>query len=151
MSIIKEFRDFVSRGNVLDLAVAVIIGAAFGKIVSSAVNDVIMPPIGLLVGGVDFRDLKYVMKPAVTDGSGKIITDAVSINYGNFIQNIIDFLIIAIAVFIIVKAINSFRKKEKPAPTPPPVATDEAKLLTEIRDILKNQTSAGNGINKITM
>ncbi|HOU98757.1 MAG TPA: large-conductance mechanosensitive channel protein MscL [Bacteroidales bacterium] len=141
---LNEFRNFAMKGNVLDLAVAVIIGGAFGKIVSSLVNDIIMPPIGLLLGNVDFKDLKWVMQeaqPALMDGEKMIQPEisAVSLNYGMFIQNIIDFLIIAFAVFIIVKLAVKIQKKKEAAPTEPPAPSKEEQLLTEIRDILKNK------------
>jgi large conductance mechanosensitive channel len=131
MSIIKEFKEFASRGNVVDLAVGVIIGAAFGKIVTSLVTDIIMPPLGLLLNGVDFKDIKYVLKPAI----GK--TPETAINIGLFINNVIDFLIVAFCIFLIVKGINSLKKKEEEAPAPAdPEPTKEEILLTEIRDLL---------------
>jgi len=132
MKLIKEFKEFSIKGNALDLAVGVIIGAAFGKIVSSIVNDVIMPPIGLLVGGVDFKGLKIDMKNPVTDTTGKIISDAVTLNYGNFLQTTFDFLIIAFCIFMLIKAINTFKKKEEKPPEP----TEEVVVLKEIRDAL---------------
>jgi len=133
MKIIDEFKTFAMKGNVIDMAVGIIIGAAFGKIVSSLVSDIIMPPIGLLIGGVNFTDLKLVMK-AASDGN-----PAVTWNYGNFIQVCFDFLIVAFAVFMLIKAINTLRKKsEAPAaPAAPPEPPAEVKLLTEIRDLLK--------------
>ncbi len=138
MSIIKEFKSFAMRGNVIDLAVAVIIGGAFGKIVASFVADIIMPPIGLLVGGVNFTDLKWEMKAAeVIDGAEKA---AVTLNYGNFLQVTFDFLIIAFAIFMAIKGLNSLQKKDKAAPeipAPPPAPSKEELLLTEIRDLLK--------------
>jgi len=135
MSLVKEFRDFAMRGNVVDMAVGIIIGGAFGKIVSSIVNDIIMPPIGMLVGGVDFKDLKYVMQEAsVADG---VEVAAVSINYGNFIQTTFDFIIIAFAIFMVIKGMNRMKKKEVEAPAAPPAPTTEETLLTEIRDLLK--------------
>lgn len=134
MGLFKEFKEFISRGNVVDLAVGVIIGAAFGKIVSSVVNDIIMPPIGLLLGGVNFSSLKVILKQASTDPTGKVI-EAVSLNYGNFIQTGIDFLIIAAAIFLLIKAINRMKRKVE-APSAPPAPTNEEKLLTEIRDLL---------------
>lgn len=140
MSLVKEFKDFAMRGNVVDLAVAVVIGGAFGKIVASFVADVIMPPIGLLVGGVNFTDLKWEMKAAeMLEGVEKA---AVTLNYGNFLQVTFDFLIIAFAIFMAVKGINSLNKKkeEAPAPPPPPPApTKEELLLMEIRDLLKKR------------
>lgn len=136
MSLVKEFRDFAMRGNVVDMAVGIIIGGAFGKIVTSVVNDIIMPPIGMLVGGVDFKDLKYVLQEAtMVDGAEEVA--AVSINYGNFIQTTFDFIIIAFAIFMVIKAMNRMKKKEVEAPAPPPAPTTEEKLLTEIRDLLK--------------
>ena len=130
MSVLKEFRDFAVRGNVVDLAVGIIIGAAFGKIVTSIVADVIMPPIGLLIGGVDFSDLVITLKEAVGE------SPAVVISIGKFIQTIIDFTIIAFAIFMLVKVINRVKAKEVPPPAPP--AAQEV-LLTEIRDLLKQQ------------
>jgi large conductance mechanosensitive channel len=137
MGMLKEFKDFAMRGNVVDMAVGIIIGGAFGKIVSSFVADVIMPPIGLLIGGVDFTDLKLTLKDAIIDATGAVTTEAVTINYGNFIQTAIDFIIIAFAIFMMVKAMNSMKKKEEAAPAAPPAPTKEETLLTEIRDLLK--------------
>jgi large conductance mechanosensitive channel len=131
LSIIKEFKEFALRGNVIDLAVAVVIGGAFGKIVSSFVADVLMPPIGLLLGGVNFTDLVITLKKAQGDVA------AVTLQYGNFIQAVVDFLIIALAIFMMIKAINLAKKKEEEAPAPPPEPTKEETLLTEIRDLLK--------------
>jgi large conductance mechanosensitive channel len=132
MSVLKDFKDFAMRGNVIDLAVGVIIGGAFGKIIASLVADVIMPPIGLLVGGVNFVDLKWQMKPAmIVDGVKKA---AVTLNYGNFIQVTFDFLIVAFCIFLFVRGINSLSKKEAEAPAVP---SKEELLLTEIRDLLK--------------
>jgi large conductance mechanosensitive channel len=136
MSLLKEFKQFAMKGNVVDLAVGIIIGAAFGKIVSSIVNDIIMPPIGALVGGVDFTDLRVIIKAASMDAAGNPVS-AVSLNYGNFIQTTIDFLIIAFAVFMIIKTINRMKKKEEIAPSSPAKPTNEEVLLTEIRDLLK--------------
>ncbi len=141
MGMLKEFKEFAVKGNVIDLAVGVIIGGAFGKIVSSFVNDVIMPPIGLLVGGVDFKDLNVVLKDASTDAAGEAVA-AVTLNYGMFIQNVIDFTIIAFVIFLAIKGINQMNKKkeEAPAPPPPPAEpTPSEKLLEEIRDLLKKQ------------
>lgn len=138
MSIIKEFKDFAMKGNVVDMAVGIIIGGAFGKIVSSIVNDVIMPPIGMLLGGVNFTDLKATLQEASVDAAGQAV-NAVTINYGNFIQVVIDFLIVAFAIFMVIKAMNSLKKKkeEEPAPAAPPAPSAEETLLTEIRDLLK--------------
>ncbi len=141
MGFIKEFKEFAMRGNVMDMAVGVVMGGAFGKIVSSVVSDVIMPPIGLLVGGMNFSDLKIVMKESVTDAAGNI-TPAVTLNYGSFLQTIFDFIIIAFAIFLLVKTINTMQRKktETPAtPPPPPTPTKEQELLTEIRDLLKSK------------
>jgi large conductance mechanosensitive channel len=142
MSLAKEFKEFAMRGNVVDLAVGIIIGGAFGKIVSSVVADVIMPPIGLLLGGVKFTDLKIFLTDPVVDAAGVITKQAVSINYGNFIQSLVDFLIIAFAIFMMIKGMNSMKKKEETAPVEAPAApepTKEELLLAEIRDILKNK------------
>lgn len=137
MGMLKEFKEFAMRGNVVDMAVGIIIGGAFGKIVSSFVADVIMPPIGLLIGGVDFTNLKFIMKDAVVDAAGAVTAEAVSINYGNFIQTAIDFIIIAFAIFMAIKGMNSMKKKEEAAPAAPPAPSKEETLLTEIRDLLK--------------
>ena len=146
---LQEFKAFAMKGNVVDMAVGVIIGGAFGKIVSSVVADVIMPPIGLLVGGVNFTDLKWVMKDAVAeakDEAGNVITvaqDAVTLNYGNFLQVTFDFLIIAFSIFVMIKLLTKLTEKkkeeEKATPAPPPAPSKEELLLTEIRDLLKNQ------------
>ena len=135
---IREFREFIMRGNVLELAVAVIIGGAFGKIVSSFVNDIIMPPIGVAMGGVDFSDLAYTIQEAVLDAGGEVVTPAVSINWGSFVQTIIDFLIIAFVIFMIVRSYNKMNAKEEEEAAPAGPSAEET-LLTEIRDILKNQ------------
>jgi large conductance mechanosensitive channel len=136
MSLIKEFKEFAVKGNVVDLAVAVIIGGAFGKIVSSFVNDIVMPPIGVLLGGVDFKDLSVILREPYTSEEG-VEMAAVVLSYGNFIQNIVDFLIIAFVIFMAIKALNSFKKKEEAAPAPPPAPTKSEVLLEEIRDLLK--------------
>lgn len=139
MSFLKEFKTFAMRGNVVDMAVGIIIGGAFGKIVASLVSDVIMPPIGLLIGGVKFENLKIVLKHASTDPVSGKLTEAVSINYGSFIGTALDFIIIAFSIFLIVKLINSMEKKKVEQPAPPPAPTKEEQLLTEIRDLLKAQ------------
>lgn len=138
--VLQEFKQFAMRGNVVDMAIGIIIGGAFGKIVSSVVGDIIMPGIGLLVGGVNFTDLKITLKQAVMEGD-KVITPAVSINYGNFIQVVFDFLIIAFAVFLLMKAVNTIsnNKKKKEEPATPPAPPADIQLLTEIRDLLKNK------------
>lgn len=140
MGMLKEFKDFAVKGNVIDLAVAVIIGGAFGKIVTSFVNDIVMPPIGLMIGGVNFKNLAVVLKEAVLDDAGEVVTAAVTLNYGAFIQNVVDFTIIAFVIFLAVKAINNMKKKEAAAPPPPPPAPPKSEvLLEEIRDLLKNK------------
>ncbi|NJK96069.1 MAG: large-conductance mechanosensitive channel protein MscL [Bacteroidetes bacterium] len=131
MSVLKEFKVFAMRGNVIDLAIGIVIGAAFGKIVSSLVADVIMPPLGLLIGGVNFTELKIVMKAAVGE------TPAVTLNYGNFLQVIFDFMIVAFAIFLLIKGLNRFKRKEEAKPAIPAAPSNEEKLLTEIRDLLK--------------
>ncbi len=134
MSLFKEFRDFAMRGNVVDLAVGVIIGAAFGKIVSSLVANIIMPPLGLLIGGVDFKQFKWVLKPAEGD------IPAVVMEYGNFIQTVFDFVIVAFAIFMAIKVMNKlYQKKEVEKPVAKP--SNEEVLLTEIRDLLKQQNN----------
>lgn len=135
MAILKEFKEFAMRGNVVDLAIGVIIGAAFGKIVASLVNDIIMPPIGYLTGGIDFKNMKVVIKEG--DPATKI--SDVSINYGNFINTLIEFLIVAFCIFMIVKAINSLRRPE-PVPSVEAPPTQEQVLLTEIRDLLAKKS-----------
>ena len=133
MSILSEFKAFAVKGNVVDMAVGIIIGAAFGKIVSSFVGDVVMPPIGLLIGGVDFSDLAVTLKAAEGD------IPAVMLSYGKFIQTVLDFVIVAFAIFMGVKVINKLKREEAEAPSLPPAPTPEEVLLTEIRDLLKNQ------------
>ena len=132
---IQEFKDFAVKGNAIDMAVGVIIGGAFGKIVSSIVDDIIMPPIGWLIGGIDFKDLslKLPVNP-LNEGA-----EPVSINWGNFVQETLDFIIIAFFVILLVKLINSLKKKEAPAPVVPAEPTPEEKLLAEIRDLLKEK------------
>ncbi|TLY51342.1 MAG: large-conductance mechanosensitive channel protein MscL [Gammaproteobacteria bacterium] len=132
MSLASEFKAFVLRGNVLDLAVGVVIGAAFGKIVTALVDNVIMPPIGLMIGGVDFSAWKWILKAAGADGKGEV-----AIQIGVFLNTIIQFLIVAAAIFLVVKIVNSMMKKADAAPAPPPEPTTTEKLLTEIRDALK--------------
>jgi len=131
MSMMSEFRDFAMRGNVVDMAVGIVIGGAFGKIVTSFVNDVLMPPIGMALGGVDFGDLAMTLKEA----SGDVA--AVTLNYGAFVQTVIDFIIIAFAIFMVIKAMNKLKKKQEEAPSAPPKPSAEETLLTEIRDLLK--------------
>jgi large conductance mechanosensitive channel len=131
MSLVNDFKSFIMRGNVLDLAVAVVIGAAFGRIVTSFVNDVLMPPIGILLGGVDFSDLVLTIQQATAE------VEAVTINYGIFIQTFVDFVIIAFAIFMVIKAFEKARKKEEEKPAAPAEPPAQEKLLTEIRDLLK--------------
>ena len=133
MSMMSEFKSFAMRGNVVDMAVGIVIGGAFGKIVSSFVADVLMPPIGLLLGNVDFSDLAITLK-AAAEGA-----EAVTMRYGVFIQTIVDFVIIAFAIFLVVRAMNSMKKKEEEAPPPPPGPSKEEVLLTEIRDALRSR------------
>lgn len=133
MSMVSEFKDFAMRGNVVDMAVGIVIGGAFGKIVSSFVKDVLMPPIGLMLGGVDFSDLAVTLKDA-TEGA-----EAVLLKYGVFIQSVVDFIIIAFAIFMVIKAMNSMKKEAPPEePAAPPEPSNEEKLLAEIRDALKS-------------
>ena len=133
MKMVKEFKEFAMKGNVVDMAVGIIIGAAFGKIITSLVGDVIMPPIGILLGGVDFSSLVWQIKPATES------VPAVVLSYGKFINTIIDFLIVAFAIFMLIKAMNSLRRKEEAAPATPPPPPADVQLLTEIRDILIKQ------------
>ena len=137
MNIIKEFKEFTLRGTVIEMAVGIIIGAAFGKIVTSLVNDIIMPPLGMLVGGIDFKDLKIVLHEAVGNNP------AVSVNYGNFIQVTFDFLIVAFCVFMLIKIMNTAMRNKEAAPKEPPAPTEEQKLLAEIRDLLKKKKGIG--------
>ena len=131
MGMMKEFKQFAMKGNVVDMAVGIVIGAAFGKIIASLVKDVIMPPIGVLLGGVDFKNLTWVVQEATEK------TKAVVISYGAFINTIIEFIIIAFAIFLVVKGINSMKKKEEEAPAAPPAPSKEEVLLGEIRDLLR--------------
>ena len=141
MSFIKEFKEFISKGNVVDLAVAVIIGGAFGQIVTSAVNDLLMPIIGIILGGVDFTSFKVTLKAAVVGLNGAIEKPAVTMNIGNFIQVTVNFLIIALFIFIVLKGMLKFQKKkaEEPKAAAAPAPSEEVKLLTEIRDLLKKE------------
>ncbi|MCI9042937.1 MAG: large-conductance mechanosensitive channel protein MscL [Muribaculaceae bacterium] len=140
MSILKEFKDFAMKGNVVDMAVGVIIGAAFGKIVSSLVDDIIMPLIGVVTGGMNFTDLKWVVQKGITEGE-TVIQPEVTMNYGAWIQTVVDFLIVAFCIFVMIKFMNQLRRKkeEEPAPAPAPEPTKEELLLTEIRDLLRDQ------------
>ncbi len=139
---IEDFKAFAMKGNVVDMAVGVVIGGAFGKIVTSLVNDIIMPLIGAITGGLDFTSLRWVIKPAVLNADGTVKVAEAALKYGNFIQTTVDFLIIALSIFIVIKLIGKFRRKEakKPAPAPEaPKKSDETKLLEEIRDLMKAQ------------
>jgi large conductance mechanosensitive channel len=133
MGMLKEFKEFAVKGNMIDMAVGIIIGAAFGKVVSSLVKDVLMPPLGILIGGVDFTDLAFTLK-AAADGA-----EAVTLNYGAFIQTIVDFLIVAFAIFVAIKVINTLKRQEEEAPAAPAKPSTEELLLTEIRDLLKTK------------
>ena len=133
--LLTEFKAFAMRGNVIDMAVGIIIGGAFGKIISSIVSDIIMPPLGILIGGVDFKDLTIVLKSAVVE-AGTVVAQPVTIRYGNFFQVVFDFLIIAFCIFMLVKLLSTLKKKEEVAPAAP---AEDIQLLTEIRDLLKDK------------
>lgn len=139
MKLLDEFKQFAMRGNVVDMAVGIIIGGAFGKIVSSFVSDVIMPPLGILIGGVNFTDLKITIKSQIVDVAGAVTNPAVTINYGNFIQVVFDFIIIAFAIFAMIKIMNNLNRKsvEEQTPATPPPPPADIQILREIRDILK--------------
>lgn len=132
MSMISEFKEFISKGNVIDLAIGVIIGGAFGAITASLVNDIIMPPIGMILGGINFTDIATTLKAAGPDGKG-----AVMIMWGKFFQVVLNFLIIAFVMFLVVKTVNAMKRKQEEAPAAPAEPSDEVKLLTEIRDLLR--------------
>lgn len=138
MGFLKDFKSFLLKGDIINLATAVIVGGAFGKIVTSITNDILMPPIGLLLGGVNFDDLKFVLKEAVVNGD-TVVSEAVSINYGTFTQTIIDFVIIGFCIFMVLKAYEKTQKKKEEAPAPAGPSTED--LLAEIRDELKKQNS----------
>ena len=135
MGMVSEFKEFISKGNVLDLAVGVVIGAAFGKIVTSLVNDVIMPPIGYMIGGVNFSSLVLTIGAPVVDAKG-LVTGGAIIRYGEFVNTVLQFIIVAFTIFLVIKAMNRLIRKEEAAPAPPP---EDVVLLTEIRDILKTK------------
>ena len=142
MSILKEFKEFAMRGNVIDMAVGVVIGAACGKIISSLVDDIIMPLVGVATGGMNFTDYKWVIQQAVIDGqTQEILKPEVTMNWGSWVQTVVDFLIVAFCIFVAIKAINQLKRKEPetPAPEAAPEPTKEEVLLTEIRDLLKQQ------------
>ena len=137
MSLQKELKEFLLRGNVIDMAVGIVIGGAFGKIVTSFVNDILMPPIAMLLGDSKFTEMKLVLQAAVMDGE-EVIKPAITFNYGSFIQVVVDFLIVGVSIFFVIKAMNSMTKKKKEeAPAAPPAPSKEETLLTEIRDLLK--------------
>ncbi len=140
MSFKSELKEFLLRGNVVDMAVGIVIGAAFGKIVTSFVNDILMPPIAMLVGDSKFAELNVVLKQAVMEGS-EVVTPAITLNYGAFIQAVVDFVIVGTAIFLVIKGMNQLKRKkvEEPAPETPPEPTKEELLLTEIRDLLKTK------------
>ena len=141
---LKEFKEFAMRGNVLDMAIGVVIGGAFGKITTSLVNDVFMPLVGLLIGGIDLSKLNVMLKPAVVDAAGEVTKEAVTLGVGTFLVTVLDFILVAFCIFLMIKAMNTFREKlvkkeeEVPAPEEPAGPTSE-ELLTEIRDLLKNK------------
>ncbi len=139
MGLWKEFKAFAMRGNVMDMAVGIIIGAAFGKIVTSLVNEVIMPPIGMVLGKVDFSELKLILVKQITDAAGAVTTKEVAVSYGAFINTIINFIIVAAAVFAMIKMMSMAKKKEEAAPAAPPAPSSQELLLAEIRDILKSK------------
>lgn len=136
--LLAELKAFLMRGNVVDMAVGIVIGAAFGKVVTSFVNDILMPPISLLLGSTNFSDLKIVLKKAVVDGTN-VVTPAITWNYGNFIQIIIDFLIVGTAIFFLIKGMNQLSRKKEEAPALAPEPSNEEKLLAEIRDLMKKE------------
>ena len=140
MGLLKEFKEFAMRGNVVDMAVVIVIGGAFGKIVSSLVEKIVMPVVGLITGGIDFSKYDYVLKPAKTDAQGDVVEEAIRLGLGSFLTTVIDFIIIAFAIFIVIKMMNAakarFAEEEEEKPAEP---SDEVKLLTEIRDALSGQ------------
>ena len=142
-SLIKEFKDFAMKGNVIDMAVGVIIGGAFGKIITSLVNDILMPLVGALIGNVDFTTLSATLRAPKLDSAGEVVKQAVTLNYGNFIQVAVDFLLVAICIFLVIKGINKAKalaeKKKEEEPAAPAPKPDDVVLLEEIRDLLKNK------------
>jgi large conductance mechanosensitive channel len=140
MKLFNEFKEFAMRGNVIDLAVGIVIGAAFTTIVNSLVKDVLMPPLGIVTGGVDFADKKLVLRDALVEGE-RVIRPAVAISYGNFVNAVVQFLIVAFAIFVIVKAMNAARRKPEPKADVPPAPTKDQELLTEIRDLLRSRSA----------
>lgn len=140
MSFFKEFKEFAMRGNVIDMAVGVVIGAAFGKIISSLVDDIIMPLVGVVTGGMNFTDYKWVIQTAVVDSqTQEVLTPEVTMNWGSWVQTLVDFIIVAFCIFVAIKAINQLKRKKEEAPAPAPAPSKEEVLLTEIRDLLKEK------------
>lgn len=140
MSFLKEFKEFAMRGNVIDMAVGVVIGAAFGKIISSLVDDIIMPLVGVVTGGINFTDYKWVIQKAVVDSqTQEVLTPEVTMNWGSWVQTLVDFIIVAFCIFVAIKAINQLKRKKEEAPAPAPAPSKEEVLLTEIRDLLKEK------------
>ncbi|MEZ3558111.1 MAG: large-conductance mechanosensitive channel protein MscL [Duncaniella sp.] len=140
MSFFKEFKEFAMRGNVIDMAVGVVIGAAFGKIISSLVDDIIMPLVGVVTGGMNFTDYKWVIQKAVVDSqTQEVLTPEVTMNWGSWVQTLVDFIIVAFCIFVAIKAINQLKRKKEEAPAPAPAPSKEEVLLTEIRDLLKEK------------
>lgn len=137
MSMLKEFKEFAMKGNLVDMAIAFVMGAAFGKIVSAFINGLVMPVVGLLTAGVSFKDLKFVISPAELDAAGTVIKPENALLYGDFITVFIDFLIVAFVMFMVIKAMNKAKKKQAQEPAAPPAPTTDQVLLTEIRDLLK--------------
>lgn len=137
MSMIKEFKEFAMKGNLVDMAIAFVMGAAFAKVVSGFIDGMVMPVVGKLVAGVDFASLKYILSEAQIDASGKVIAAEASIKYGEFITILIDFILVAVVMFMVIKAINKMKKKQAEIPTTPPEPTEDQVLLREIRDLLK--------------
>ena len=140
MSFFKEFKEFAMRGNVIDMAVGVVIGAAFGKIISSLVDDIIMPLVGVVTGGMNFTDYKWVIQKAVVDSqTQEVLTPEVTMNWGSWVQTLVDFIIVAFCIFVAIKAINQLKREKEEAPAPAPAPSKEEVLLTEIRDLLKEK------------
>jgi len=137
MSMMKEFKEFAMKGNLIDMALAFVMGAAFGKMVTAFIDGMVMPLVGKITAGVDFKSLKFVISDAVVDAAGKVVTPETAIRYGEFITVVIDFTLVAFVMFMIVKAVNKMKRKESAAPAPPPAPSEDVKLLTEIRDLLK--------------
>lgn len=139
MKFLNDFKQFAMRGNVVDMAVGIIIGGAFGKIVSSAVSDIIMPFVGLLIGGINFTDLKLTLHKAIINNAGEVVKPAVELNYGNFIQASVDFLVIAFVIFCMIRLMAKFTLSQKAKTSTPPAPSEEVQILTQIRDLLQHQ------------